>query len=160
MSLSSSNPDHRATLESPPPNSIIEVDDRFRYETDDQGRVVKSTATLDVVDLEHPRDRSAQRRLVDKLPGDHAGHLFARIFQGPLGSLNLTPMEARKVNLGAFATIEKEWRREIGKGKSVDVEITLTYQTDTRRPDYMDIRYAIDGVLQKKTIRNRPRRQN
>ncbi|WP_161962422.1 DNA/RNA non-specific endonuclease [Nocardioides speluncae] len=157
IALSSTDPTHRRQLNKPPPNSTVVVDERFQYETDEQGRVVRATATLDLIDLEHPRSKSAQRTLVGKLPGDHAGHLFARIFQGPLGKINLTPMEGAKVNLGQYATLEKVWRKEIEAGRSVKVFVELEYPGDDRRPDIIEVGTEIGGRIRWVTIENKPK---
>lgn len=158
IKLSSTNQDHRPPLDAPPPNSVVEVDGRFRYETDDEGQVVKASATLTIVDLDHPRDRQAERTLVGKLPGDHAGHLFARIFQGPMPKINLTPMEGAKVNLGQYKTLENRWRREIESGGTVDVELDLKYGERRDRPDTIVVFYRLSSGEQRKVrIRNTPR---
>lgn len=141
VELSSTDPAHRRQLSKPLPNATVVVDERFRYETDEQGRVVKATATLDVVDLDHPRSKSAQRTLADKLPGDDAGHLFARIFQGPGQKINLAPMEALGVNRGEYRSLEAEWREHIEAGGRIEVEVRLLYTDDTRRPNWLVVRH-------------------
>jgi hypothetical protein len=108
LRLSTSNRAHRSQLNKPPAESIIVVDNQFTYHTDQEGRVVRASAILRAVDVAHPRDRYAQRTLSGKLPGDHAGHLFARIFQGPGQQLNLTPMSGSGVNCGEYQTLEAE----------------------------------------------------
>jgi hypothetical protein len=134
------------------------VDGRFTYETDQFGRVIKAKATLAEVDLDHPRSDSAQRTLLGKLPGDHAGHIFARIFQGPLDKINLTPMEGSRVNLGQYATLEKQWRKEIEAGRSVEVSVELSYGEHLHRPDTIKVFTRFEnGKLRKMPIHNIPR---
>lgn len=157
IELSTAEPDHRELLSRPPPQSTIKVDGRFVYETDADGRVVRAKAVLDVVDLTHPRDTTSQRNLDDKLPGDHAGHIFARIFRGPIGKMNLTPMAGNRVNLSAYKKAENAWRAALEAGSEVDVQIDLVYRTDKNRPDLIAVRYSIDGVVTQQTIRNTPR---
>jgi hypothetical protein len=106
------------------------------------------------VDLEHPRDSGAQRRLVGKLPGDHAGHIFARIFQGPSGTLNLVPM-ASDVNQGRFRSLENEWRRLIEVGDRVDVVVEFIYSEGSRRPHTIDVGHTGQGAMEWVTIDNR-----
>ncbi|MPZ95080.1 MAG: hypothetical protein GEU96_09250 [Propionibacteriales bacterium] len=158
--LSSSNPDDRPTLNNPQTNTTLLVDDRFTYHTDDLGRVVKASATLHTIDREHPRDHYAQRVLAGKLPGDHAGHIFARLFQGPGGMLNLTPMQGNKVNLGAFASLEREWRRHVADGHEVNVEIELSYRDNSRRPRYFSVIYRVGDKEFVRDIRNTPAKHN
>jgi hypothetical protein len=157
IELSTTEPDHRELLSRPPPRSTIKVDGRFVYETDSDGRVVRAKAVLDVLDLKHPRDTTSQRNLDDKLPGDHAGHIFARIFRGPIGKMNLTPMAGSSVNLSAYKKAENAWRAALEAGSDVEVQIDLVYRTDKNRPDLIAVRYSIDGVVTQQTIRNTPR---
>lgn len=156
IQLSSSDPAHVRRLNKPPTNATIVVDGRFSYETDDKGRVVKATATLETIDLEHPRSEHAQKTLSGKLPGDDAGHLFARIFQGPGQKINLVPMEALGVNRGEYKSLEAEWRAAIEGDRRVDVSIELSYDGDTRRPDFIFVSYD-DGVEKRRvSIENEP----
>jgi hypothetical protein len=96
--------------------------------------------------------------LADKLAGDHAGHIFARIFQGPVGMMNLVPMMGSKVNLSAYKKAENAWRVALESGHDVEVEVDLLYRTSKNRPDMIALRYSIDGVVTQQTIRNTPRR--
>ncbi|WP_432877817.1 DNA/RNA non-specific endonuclease [Kribbella sp. CA-245084] len=157
IELSTTEPEHRELLNQPPPRSTVKVDGRFVYETDGDGRVVRARAVLDVVDLKHPRDTTSQRNLDDKLPGDHAGHIFARIFRGPIGKMNLTPMAGNSVNLSAYKKAENAWRVALEAGSKVEVQIDLVYRTDKNRPDLIAVKSSIDGVVTQQTIRNAPR---
>lgn len=164
IELSSSDSAHVRRLNKPPANATIVVDGRFRYETDDQGRVVKATATLETIDLEHPRSEHAQKTLSGKLPGDDAGHLFARIFKGPGQKVNLVPMEALGVNRGKYKSLENLWRDDIEAGHAVEVEVSLSYSDPaTRRPDVVRVRYRRSGDGDpdwiRARIRNTPRRK-
>lgn len=156
--LSTADPEHRDRLNHPPADSTIVVDDRFTYKTDGLARVVHAAARLEVVDLDHPRDKSAQTQLIGKPPGDHAGHIFARIFQGPGESINLTPMEGNKVNLSAYKNVENTWRKALQEGKEVQVEVDRVYRSDAKRADAFQVTYWIDGKIHYEVIHNRPRR--
>ncbi|MFC0627892.1 DNA/RNA non-specific endonuclease [Kribbella deserti] len=124
IELSTRQPDHLPTLSAPPPNAHVRVDSKFAYDTDEDGRVVSAEASLDLIDLAHPRDSNAQRKLIGKLPGDHAGHIFARIFQGPGGTMNLVPMQGDRVNLSQYKMLENHWRRIIDAGGTVDISVS------------------------------------
>jgi len=117
--------------------------------------VTTAEATLDGVDLDYPRSKHAQRTLAGKLPGDNAGHLFARIFRGPGQKVNLVPMEGDKVNRGHFKVLETEWRKAIGAGHEVAVEINLFYPADARRPQSLDVQYRYGETRNRVRIRNR-----
>ncbi|WP_344849240.1 DNA/RNA non-specific endonuclease [Kribbella ginsengisoli] len=158
IELSTSDLDHKMSLNSPPPNSTIRVDEKFTFETDELGRVIRASAILDVLDLDHPRDPTAQRKLIGKLPGDHAGHIFARIFRGPIGRMNLIPMEAAKVNLGQYAVVEKRWRKAIENGEQVEVSVDLGYGRRRDRPDIIVVYHKIgSGKRLRVRIRNVPK---
>jgi hypothetical protein len=156
LELSTTDPADRAALRSPPPERTIRVDGRFTYRTDGLGRVVRATATLGTVDLEHPRDGGAQRRLVGKLPGDHAGHIFARIFQGPSGTLNLVPMQSAKVNQGLYRSLENRWRKMIEGGGTVDVVVEFDYPTGGPRPHTIRVGHTNRGAIIWTSIDNAP----
>ncbi|GAB3953203.1 hypothetical protein GCM10029976_092930 [Kribbella albertanoniae] len=158
IELSTTNPDYKKSLKKPIPNSTIRIDNKFTFETDEMGRVIRASAILDVLDLDHPRDTTAQRKLVGKLPGDHAGHIFARIFRGPIGSLNLVPMEATKVTLGQYAVLEKRWRKAIENNQQVEVSVDLSYGERRHRPDIIIVYHRIGSAKRLRLrIRNVPK---
>ena len=157
IELSTSDPDHKKLLNNPPPDCTIKVDGSFTYEIDGLGRVRKASATLDAVDFDHPRSKYAQRTLKGKLPGDHAGHLFARIFLAPGQRINLTPMEGERVNKTYFATLEREWRQHIEDGHTVNVTVELAFSDDGPRASHIRVVYDVDGKIYRRTILNTPR---
>ncbi|GAA1711536.1 hypothetical protein GCM10009745_69550 [Kribbella yunnanensis] len=159
IKLSTSNPDDLPQLNTPPANAKLRVDDKFNYETDNAGRVIRANAVLDLIDLNHPRDGAAQRRLAGKLPGDHAGHIFARIFRGPIGRLNLLPMQGTKVNLSQYKTLENHWRRLIGQGERVEVSVSFKFSNDSQRPDTIRVRYKHAGGVVRVSIDNNPKQR-
>ena len=156
LRLSTTNPDDLPGLNAPPPNSSILVDEKYLYRTDPDGRVVSARAVLDRVDLQHPRDTTAQRKLVGKLPGDHAGHIFARIFGGPIGSMNLVPMRGNKVNLSQYKTVENHWRRLIEQGEEVEVSVRLAFLGDAVRPHRISLLYEWADGAERIEIDNSP----
>jgi hypothetical protein len=154
LRLSTKSPHDKEALASPPPNSVIVVDEKFTYETDGLSRVVKATVTLDVHDADHPRNLRAQRNLVGKLEGDHAGHIFARIFRGPGDLINLVPMAGRLVNLSTYRLLENQWARTVKRGKTVDVAVEFEYEGDTNRPTEIAVSHTIDGVTETEILDN------
>lgn len=158
--LSTSDPEHQQWLQKPPGDATIVVDDTFTYLTDATGRVTTAKATLRKVDRNHPRSGSSQRNLPDRQAGDHAGHIFARIFKGPGELVNLVPMVGGKVNLSSYKVIENEWKRAITDGKEVVVEVRFKYRSETRRPDALVVNYTIDQIEKKRRISNQvPRKR-
>lgn len=160
LRLSTTDEEHKRLLDRPPADSTVLVDEKFTYRTDEGGRVVSAKTTLDLVDVDHPRDSAAQRRLPGKLLGDHAGHLFARIFGGPGGRMNLVPMEGVKVNLGQYKALENRWRRIIEAGGTVEVFVDLSYPGASVRPDVIEVGYRHEGRLRWVTITNTPRQKD
>lgn len=159
IELSTTDPDDVPRLNVPPPEATIRVDGKFEYDTDRAGRVISARAVLDQIDLAHPRDSTAQRKLAGKLPGDHAGHIFARIFRGPIGTLNLLPMRGSGVNLSQYKTLENHWRRLIEQGESIDVTVGFKYSDDSTRPDTIRVRYKHAGGIVRVAIDNKPERE-
>lgn len=157
IKLSTANSEHATALSAPPPNATIRVDEKFTYRTDGAGRVIHASAVLDIIDLKHPRDKAAQRNLIGKLPGDHAGHIFARIFQGPIGAMNLTPMEGAKVNQSQYKTVENHWRHIIEQGETVEVFVSFSFVGESQRPDKIRVRYKHPGGIERVTIKNNPK---
>lgn len=160
LHVSSSSPDHHDVLAHPPPNSVIVVDESVVYTTDELGRVVRAQAELTAIQPEQPRNRRAERTVKGRLPGDHAGHIIARILGGVSDSINLVPMEARRVNLGQYRTLEREWQRAIDAGGRVDVDVQLVYRDDSARPAYLDVAYSTPQRNNRLVIRNTPQRSS
>ncbi|WP_454859582.1 DNA/RNA non-specific endonuclease [Promicromonospora soli] len=159
--LSTSDPEHQQWLQKPPGDATIVVDDTFTYLTDTTGRVITAKATLVNVDPKHPRSGSSQRKLPDRQAGDHAGHIFARIFKGPGELVNLVPMVGSEVNLSVYKILENRWKKAIKEdAKTVRVEVRLTYRSAARRPDALFVDYWLDDEKADPTvIHNRPRRR-
>lgn len=149
-------PERHLALNNPPPLSVIEVDDAVRYTTDGLGRVIRAQTVLIETTPDQPRDKYAQTSLKDKLPGDHAGHIIARIFGGIGQRLNLVPMEGKNVNNGQYATLEGQWKEAVEAEKEVELDLRLYYNDQTRRPYKLEVFHTIDGKTEKTTIRNKP----
>ncbi len=156
LSVSSTAEEDLPILREPPPDTVIVVDDTVVYRTDSLGRVELAEVVLKAISPEQPRNARAQQIVKDKLPGDHAGHLIARVLGGIGEAINLTPMEGRSVNMGQYRALENEWRRAIDRGQEVDLRIRLVYDDDTARPSKFVVWYQIGEVPYKETIKNLP----
>lgn len=79
-------------LHRPEPDRTYVVDDTFVYVTDEHGRVREAhgVLTLDAADRNTYQQGIAGGP--DRLPQDHGGHLFARVFGGPGEGINLVAM--------------------------------------------------------------------
>lgn len=101
------------------------------------------------------RSRSVQRNAgkPDRQPSDHGGHLIARRFGGPEIPENHIAQDAN-INRGRYRKLENKWDRALGKGKTVDVEVTPKYTGSSKRPDSLDVKYKIDGMPHETSIPN------
>ncbi len=88
-----------------------------------------------------------------KLPGDHAGHLIGDMFGGSPKMDNLVSMNGKKVNQSEYRILENEWAKAISQNKKVEVDIKVEYDSNDR-PLFFDIKYRIDGTLNKAKINN------
>jgi filamentous hemagglutinin len=144
------------TLNKPEPNTVYNVNDRYRYHTDEFGRVEKVEGTLTLQNMDR---NTYQQCIAGKcgLAGDEGGHLIASILGGPGEGLNLVPMNGN-LNKGEWKKIENEWVQALKEGKKVQVKIEPTYLLNNKRPDNFTIVYQIENLpLQSKSLLNSPR---
>ena len=87
------------------------------------------------------------------MPGDHGGHLFAKMFAGSGEIDNLSAMAAI-VNNSKYKRIEKRWQKALKEGKEVEVTIDLVYDGASKRAKEFKIRYFIDKIDEELTISN------
>jgi Phage portal protein/DNA/RNA non-specific endonuclease len=101
------------------------------------------------------RSRSVQRNAgkPDRLPTDHGGHIIGRQFGGPEIPQNHFAQDG-KINLRDYRKLENEWQRALKKGKKVEVDITLKYKDRSARPDFLEVKYKINGKPNQKIIPN------
>ncbi|QKS11730.1 DNA/RNA non-specific endonuclease [Curtobacterium sp. Csp1] len=142
-------------------NTRYEIDGgKWVYETDEHARVVHAEGHLDQVvkELENRSRHGGQQTAAggaDRLRVDHGGHIFATLFGGPGEGINLTAQWS-KVNLGAYKALENQWAAAIDSGRSVRVEVNLTYP-DRFRPSRYDVEYQIgDGPIRSARFSNAP----
>ena len=150
------------------PNIRYRTDDsegrEYIYETDDKGRIVKVTAKnleLTKRDKRLPYDSKTP----DKRDTDDAGHLIADRFGGSPKLDNIISQDRDlNQNRGDYAdnwyNMEEEWAEAIADGKTVEVEIVVTYDGDSERPSSFEVNYTIDGDVQVKSFDNNPKGAN
>ncbi|WP_367871880.1 DNA/RNA non-specific endonuclease [Luteolibacter sp. Populi] len=97
----------------------IRMKNNYLYIANDKGRVIKTGGYLRL-NFNQTRDIDSQRRAggEDWQPGDHGGHFWARIFDGPSGGINLFAQDPN-FNLSAYKIQENKWRSAKEAGKSV-----------------------------------------
>ena len=126
----------------------------YRFSRDAQGRSGTASGALRR-QPDQVRSRSVQRNAgkPDRQPSDHGGHLIARRFGGPEIPENHIA-QAANINRGLYRRLENKWDKALRKGKEVEVEITPNYTGSSKRPDFLEVRYKINGVRHKKVISN------
>ena len=89
-----------------------------------------------------------QIRAVDVKDGvrgtDQGGHIIGARFFGAGEQINYYPQSVN-LNLGAWKTMENGWANAMVAGKDVKVDITGIYNSNSFRPDKIEVKYTIDG---------------
>jgi DNA/RNA non-specific endonuclease len=139
-----------------PPNASI-VEKGYTFTTDGQGRVASASGKLALnPNAGAPRDaatKAAQKEVGwdDRLSTDHGGHLIGDRFNGPGDLKNLFAQDGN-FNLGEYKKLENGWAKELGKGRSVDVNVNLSYPKDSLRPTTVDVSTKINGKVMARNI--------
>jgi hypothetical protein len=104
-----------------------------------------------------PRSRSAQRNAgkPDRLPTDDGGHFIAHRFNGPNDAFNHFAQD-RSSNRGRYRVVEQEWADAQKVGKDVSLKMEIEYPKGSRRPDFIEIWYNIEGKEKHVKIDYRP----
>ncbi|MEG2294476.1 MAG: DNA/RNA non-specific endonuclease [Carnobacterium sp.] len=127
------------------PNTKYKVGEHnYNYETNSNG-VIEHASTDNLQLKTHEGRLPHNSETPDKLPGDHAGHLFGDRFGGS-GELDNLVSQAQKVNLSSYKKIENTWAKAIEQGKEVTVDIIVNYDSSSLRPISFEVNYTIDGV--------------
>ena len=132
------------------PNSTIKVGENAEYQTNSKGLVSKVTGTYNKNTVPHARNEYQQIRSVqlkDGLPTDQGGHIIAAQNGGAGEQINYVPM-AQKLNQGPFKAFENQIHNLAKEGHTVKVETSMGYDSGTKRPDWFNIEWWIDGVKQ------------
>lgn len=102
-----------------------------------------------------PRSTTNQLRAggADRLHLDDGGHFIASRFNGPKDAFNHFAQN-RNFNRGAYRTLEETWAKELKAGKHVSVDITASYQGNSRRPYKLFVRWTINGYTRNRNFKN------
>ena len=127
------------------PNNEYEVNG-YKYETDDQGRVVSAEGKLRMKDPDYEREMEDVRKIENQeyKTGDDRGHLIGHQFGGSDKLENLVPMDA-KLNQGDFAKLENTLADAVKEGADVKLKVEPVYENDSTRPSEFKVSYSIDG---------------
>lgn len=118
------------------PNTIYEYENGDSVETDEKGRVIKSTFTPVLVEDKRTPEDSQKTQAVGKegKEGDEGGHIQAHSLGGSSERINLFPQDAN-FNRGEYKKIENSIRNDLKEGKDVKVTVELIYDDpDSSRP--------------------------
>lgn len=115
----------------------------YRYQTDAKGRI-KEFKTNSLQKTKRSDRLPHDPNTLDKLPGDHAGHLAADRFGGSPRLDNLVS-QASHVNLSSYKQLENTWVKAIESGQQVVVTVQLDYETNAR-PTAFTVNYSLNGV--------------
>jgi len=124
----------------------------YFYRTDESGRIKEFTTS----ELKHTKRTMRLKHdpnTPGKMKGDHAGHIVADRFGGSPKIDNLVSQLA-SVNLSKYKKIENQWAKAIKKNKTVEINMNVEYEGDSKRPSQFVIYYKIDGEEFLKKISN------
>lgn len=129
----------------------------YTYHLDENGDPRKIIAPELSMDAQTPRSRSAQANAgkPDRLPTDDGGHFIAHRFNGPSDAFNHFAQD-RSLNRGRYRVVEQEWADGRKAGKDVSLKMEIDYPKGSRRPDFIEIWYNIDGKEKHVKFDNRP----
>jgi hypothetical protein len=129
----------------------------YTYHLDEKGDPRKINVPKLATHPETPRSRSAQANAgkPDRLPTDDGGHFIAHRFNGPNDAFNHFAQD-RSSNRGRYRVVEQEWADAQKGGKDVSLKMEIEYPKGSRRPDFIEIWYNIEGKEKHVKIDNRP----
>lgn len=128
------------------PNTEYDING-YRYETDEEGRIVSAEGRLQVKDHEgRPaiKDSIEDIGKGDQKKTDDRGHLIGDQFNGSNGMENMIPQDS-DINRKDYKALETELAKEVAAGKEVYVKVEPIYEGDSHRPVAVMVTYTIDG---------------
>ena len=121
------------------------------YYTDDQGRIVKVEAQVEVNNDERPG--LSGKSVEDKKETDDKGHLIAHTLGGSSDEGNLVAMDSN-LNRGPYKSMETEAKKASEEGKQVNMTVEVEYEGDSKRPVSFTVTLEIDGEVTVKKFYN------
>ena len=123
--------------------NIVYESKGYYYQTDELGRIKAAQGDLRLEDGVRNNGDQLKAGGDDRLPGDHGGHLIAKIFGGSGELDNLVAMDAI-VNRSDYRIMENQWKNALQEGKEVKVTIDIVYDGVNKRPTGFDVIYKVD----------------
>ncbi|WP_196588395.1 DNA/RNA non-specific endonuclease [Aliivibrio fischeri] len=153
-------------LQNPKPNTIYEVECVhhgkkvfYTYETDELGRTISVKGQLELSPIaskerndlkRHPKGQIKYGGDIAKSEGNigsyDGGHAVGTVFMGPAEKINIVPQLSKQNRHGGWASMEREWRKNLKDDQPVDVEIKFAYDGDSKVPSKIFGSHSINGV--------------
>jgi filamentous hemagglutinin len=133
------------TLNNPPPNTRVELDNGTTFRTNEGGYVEE--ITYQPVDSPGVRDRRQTAVGKEGIVGDVGGHVQACRHGGTCDRFNLFPQNSN-FNNSAYRGWENQITSSLQNGDNVD-SVTVRFERsnpNSARPDALRVEYSINGV--------------
>lgn len=131
----------------------------YKYETDEQGRIVSAEGKLQVKDHDSYRkikDTKSEIGKGDEKETDDRGHIIGDQFNGSNGMENIVAQDSA-LNQREYKDLENQLAKEVNNGKDVHMRVDLNYPGDSYRPGSFLVSYSINGEEFVKVFSNVPR---
>lgn len=112
--------------------NIVYESKGYYYQTDELGRIKKAQGKLRLEKGVRNKGDQLKAGGDDRLPGDHGGHLIARIFGGSGELDNLVAMD-KIVNTVKYRKLERIWYTSLNESRKVEVKIDIIYEEVNKR---------------------------
>lgn len=122
------------------PDNLYEVNG-YIYQTDEQGRIERVIGDVNTRDGGR---KSLNASVEDMQENDQRGHVIADRLDGSNRVDNLVAMPA-ELNNGDYRALETKLAEAKQAGHDVQVDIDISYDDESRRPNGVIVAYSIDG---------------
>lgn len=135
-----------------PDTAYISGENHYIYQTDSLARPSNATGVL--LMGQDGASKYRYKNPPEKIKGyDDSGHIVGRRF-GAGGKLDNILSQCSKINQGDYKKMEDVWAAALESGKEVYVDFDIHYPGESRRPDWYDVTYYIDGEYTSQRIFN------
>ena len=127
---------------------------RYRFGLDEKRRTLIIKGQLKFPETTD-RSRTSQLRAggSDRRSDDDGGHYIAARFGGPKDAFNHFAQNA-SFNRGGYRAIEDGWAKALRGGQRVRVNIAVSYKGGSKRPEFLKVRWTINGMPKKQNFAN------
>ena len=139
-------------------NNAYEING-YKYETDENGRIISAEGKLQIKDHEGRRDIKDTKADIgkgDEKATDDRGHIIGDQFNGSNGMENIVAQDS-VLNQREYKDLENQLAKEVSAGKDVYMRVDLDYPGSSYRPGSFLVSYSINGEEFVKVFSNDPR---